>query len=89
MQLYSFESSPAAQHAGQPSQPSPTMPKEHGTTSYGIGKVYLNTKQQYFRVIFDKKKPSKEKMLKWASSKPCQAEWIHALQLIDNYMSSL
>ena len=43
----------------------PAMPcKEHGTTSYGIGKVYLNTKHQHFRVIFDKKKPSKEKMLK-------------------------
>ena len=63
----------------------PAMPcKEHGTTSYG-----LNTKHQHFRVIFDKKKPSKEKMLKWASSKPCQAEWIHALQLIDNHMNSL
>ena len=40
----------------------PAMPcKEHGTTSYGIGK---------------------EKMVKRASSKPCQAEWSHASQPI-------
>ena len=41
----------------------PAMPcKEHGTTSYGIGKVYLNTKHQHFRV-----KPSKEKMVEFVN----------------------
>ena len=41
----------------------PAMPcKEHGTTSYG-----LNTKHQHFRVIFDKKKTSKEKMVEFVN----------------------
>ena len=64
--------------------PFPPMPKEHGTTFYGKGKVYLDEKHKRFSVIFDKKHPSKERMLKWASTKPSQDEWINALQLIDN-----
>jgi hypothetical protein len=41
----------------------PAMPcKEHGTTSYGIGKVYLNTKHKHFRA-----KPSKEKMVEFVN----------------------
>ena len=50
--------------------------KEHGTTSYG-----LNTKHQYFRVIFDKKKPSKEKIVEFVN-------YMNSLSLADGPLTT-
>ena len=55
----------------------PAMPcKEHGTTSYG-----LNTKHQHFRVIFDKKKPSKEKIVEFVN-------YMNSLSLADGPLTT-
>ena len=50
--------------------------KEHGTTSYG-----LNTKHQHFRVIFDKKKPSKEKIVEFVN-------YMNSLSLADGPLTT-
>ena len=65
----------------------PAMPKEHGRTPYGTGYVYLDTENKHFRVILNNDRPRKfGSSLKWKLSEPCQAEWIRALQSIDNYL---